>query len=61
MASAPAAASAGDAAQRAPRAIRSSAFALLRFQTAVVKPGDSWERFLAGEDEEDEVVNWKVV
>ena len=37
-ASAPTAASAGEAAQCAPRAIRSSAFALLRFQTATAKP-----------------------
>ena len=38
MASAPAAASAGELAQRAPRAIRSSALALLRFQAATVNP-----------------------
>ena len=30
-------------------------------KTAVVKPKDRWERFLEGDDEEDEVVNWKVV
>ena len=37
-ASASMAASSGEVAQRAPRAIRSSAFALLLFQTATVKP-----------------------
>jgi hypothetical protein len=30
-------------------------------KTAVVKPRDAWERFLEGDDEEDEVLNWKVV